>query len=448
MDAQSPLFASSPLRSKDFLIGVATAAYQIEGSVDVDGRLPSIWDTFSATPGKVANGDTGAMACDHYNRWADDVALIDSLGVDAYRLSLAWPRLITGEGTPNPKGFDFYKRLLDALGERGIKRFVTLYHWDLPQWIEDRGGWVSRETAYRYADYVDVATRELAGRAEAWTTLNEPWCSAWLGYGDGHHAPGHADTRLALAAGHHLMLGHGLALPAIRANDPTAMAGITLNLQPATPATDSVADRYAAKLCEVGQNDWFLSPLLTGEYDERLFELRPGCKLPIVAGDLETIQRPIDYLGVNYYFRAVVSADGPDNYKHVTLGGVERTQMGWEIHPEGLTKQLLTIKADYPNLPPVYITENGMASDDEVVDGVVDDSDRVRFFERHFAALEQAIEAGVDVRGYFAWSLLDNFEWAYGYEKRFGICHVDYATQQRTPKKSAAWFQAFANSRR
>ncbi|MEX2693026.1 GH1 family beta-glucosidase [Rhizobium mongolense] len=446
MSSENWLPASSRLRSRDFLFGVATASFQIEGSTEVDGRLPSIWDTYCDTPGKVTNGDTGKVACDHYNRWAEDVELIASLGLDAYRLSLAWPRLITREGKANDKGFDFYKRLLDALGEKGIKRFVTLYHWDLPQWIEDRGGWVSRETAYRYAEYVDIATRELAGRVEAWATFNEPWCTAWIGYAEGRQAPGHTDPVLALAAGHHLMLGHGLAVPVIRRNDPGAKVGIVLNLQPATAATDTRENRHAAKLAEVGQNDWFLGPLLKGQYDARFFELR-GAVPAIVPGDLDIIQQPLDYLGVNYYFRAYVGAAGAHGYKDVPLNGVERTQMGWEVYPEGLTYQLVTISQDYPNLPPVYITENGMASDDKVIDGKVEDDSRIRFFERHLAAVSDAIDAGVEVSGYFAWSLMDNFEWSYGYEKRFGICHVDYGTQVRTPKKSAYWLRDFVSDR-
>ncbi len=431
----------------DFIFGVATAAYQIEGSVDVDGRLPSIWDTFSATPGKVSNGDIGAVACDHFRRWPEDVGLIADLGFDAYRLSIAWPRLITGDGHPNVKGFDFYKRLLDALGDLGIKRFVTLYHWDLPQWIEDRGGWVSRETAYRFADYADLATRELAGRVESWATLNEPFCSAWLGYRVGRQAPGLKDTTLALAAGHHLMLGHGLAIDRIRANDRSA-AGIVLNLQPSVAAKDTLADRHAASLSQAAQNDWFLSPILKGEYDSRLLELYPGSRPAIVPGDMEAINRPIDFIGVNYYFRSVVEADGAHGFNLANLGDVERTQMGWEVYPSGLCEQLVTMKRDYPNMPPVYITENGMALDDEVVDGVVDDQQRIGYFERHLEAVSAAIKSGVDVRGYFAWSLLDNFEWAYGYEKRFGICHVDYATQKRTPKKSAFWFRDLIKTKR
>lgn len=428
-------------RSKDFLFGVATASYQIEGATDVDGRLPSIWDTYCATSGKILNGDTGAVACDHYNRWPEDIALVDDLGFGAYRMSIAWPRLVTRDGKPNPKGFDFYKRILDTLAERDIKRFVTLYHWDLPQWIEDRGGWVSRETAYRYADYVDLATRELAGRVDSWTTLNEPFCSAWLGYRVGRQAPGLTDTTLALAAGHHLMLGHGLAVDVIRANDPAATVGVVLNLQPSAPATSSLADTHAAALSQAAQNDWFLSPLLKGEYDPRLAELYPGSAPAIVPGDMEIISRPLDYVGVNYYFRSVVEADGAHGFRMATLGDVERTQMGWEVYPPGIGEQLLTMKRDYPNLPPIYITENGMALDDTVVDGKVDDQQRISYLERHLDSVHSAMDAGVDVRGYFAWSLLDNFEWGYGYERRFGICHVDYATQKRTPKASAYWLR-------
>lgn len=433
--------------SKDFIFGAATSAYQIEGSTDSDGRLKSIWDSFGENSGLIANGDTGAIACDHYRRWESDLDLISDLGLDAYRLSIAWPRLITETGQPNENGFDFYERLLTKLRDSNIKPFVTLYHWDLPDWIQGRGGWVSRETAYRFADYADLASRRFSGLVEAWATVNEPWCAAWLGHGVGAIAPGLEDAGLAMSVGHHLMLGHGLALPAIRANDPGAKVGIANLCSPVTSATDTEADRRAAGYFLAGVNHWFLRPLLAGEYDERLFELR-GCRPPTLPGDLEIMSRPMDYLGINYYRRGFVEADPKAFYRNVAPPAGERTQIDWEVYPEGLTELLVQIKSDYPNVPPIYITENGMARDDEVVDGSVHDPERIRYFERHLQALESAIASGVDVRGYFVWSLMDNFEWSYGYRPRFGLYHVDYTSQKRTAKDSAIWMRDYLASRR
>jgi beta-glucosidase len=440
--------ASSPMARPGFTWGVATASYQIEGAVHADARLASIWDTYSAVPGKVLNGDTGAVACDHYHRWSSDVDLIASLGVDAYRLSLAWPRVMDVRGQPNHAGIDFYKRLLDRLAARGIQRYVTLYHWDLPQHLEDRGGWLNRDTAFRYAEYVDLMSRELQGRVTSWATLNEPWCSAYLGYGAGHHAPGLADGRYAAQAMHHLLLAHGLAQPILQANDPGATRGIVANVGRGTSDRDTAQDRDAAHLFETQHNAWVLDPLLKGAYPTDLYRLWPGTEPLVLAGDMAIISRPIDFLGINYYFRTNVRSDGEHGYVEVPLEGVERTQMGWEVHPEGLRDLLIGFKQTYPNLPPIYITENGMASDDAVAAGRVDDSQRIAYLNRHFAAVAQAIDAGVDLRGYFVWSLMDNFEWAYGYERRFGIVHVDYATQQRTLKNSALAFQAFLAARK
>ncbi|HEX6704394.1 MAG TPA: GH1 family beta-glucosidase [Albitalea sp.] len=430
-----------------FTWGVATASYQIEGATHRDGRVPSIWDTFSATPGKVLNGDTGEVACDHYHRWEGDVDLIASLGVDAYRLSIAWPRVMDERGRANRAGLDFYKRLLDRLEAKGVQRFVTLYHWDLPQHLQDRGGWLNRDTAYRFADYADLVSRELAGQATAWATLNEPWCSAHLGYGDGRHAPGLADHRFASQAMHHLLLGHGLALPVLESNDPRARRGIVANVGRGTTDRDTAADRDAAQLYEVQHNAWVLDALFKGAYPADLFRLWPGTEPLVLPGDMAIISRPIDFLGINYYFRTNVRSDGAHGFVEVPLEGVERTQMGWEVYPQGLQDLLVGFKAAYPALPPIYITENGMASDDKVVNGTVDDAQRIAFLNRHVAAVDAAMKAGVDVRGYFVWSLMDNYEWAYGYERRFGIVHVDYATQQRTPKQSAKALTAFLRSR-
>jgi beta-glucosidase len=446
-----PVLAPPPtsrMAAPDFTWGVATASFQIEGATREDGRLPSIWDTFCAQPGKVLHGDTGEPACDHYRRWQGDVDLIASLGVDAYRLSIAWPRVLDEAGRPNPKGFDFYKRLLDRLQEKGLQRFVTLYHWDLPQHLEDRGGWLNRDTAHRFADYADRVSRELQGRVTAWATLNEPWCSAFLGYGNGHHAPGLADWRFAGQAMHHLLLGHGLALPALEANDPKAKRGIVANVGRGTTDRDTEADRDAAHLYEVQHNAWVLKPLFDGEYPQDLFRLAPRAEPLVRPGDMQIISRPLDYLGINYYFRSNLRSDGAHGFVDVPLPNVERTQMGWEVHPQGLEDLLRGFKADYARLPPIYITENGMASDDRVEGGAVHDAQRIGYLNGHFAAVARAIEAGVDVRGYFVWSLMDNFEWAFGYERRFGIVHVDYATQQRTLKDSARALQAFLAERR
>ncbi|MBX3604720.1 MAG: beta-glucosidase [Piscinibacter sp.] len=445
--AIAPLAVPARFARPDFVWGVATASFQIEGSTRADGRLTSIWDTFSATPGKVLHGDTGEPGCDHYRRWESDVELIAALGVDAYRLSIAWPRVLREDGSLNPAGIGFYQRLLDRLGERGVQRYVTLYHWDLPQHLQDRGGWLNRETAYRFADYADRMARALHGRVSAWMTLNEPWCSAFLGHGNGHHAPGLAEPRFATQAMHHLLLGHGLALPALRAADPGAACGIVANVGRGTTDGASDADRDAAHLYEVMHNAWVLDPLFAGRYPADLQRLWPGSEPLVLDGDMAVITRPVDFLGINYYFRSNLRSNGAGRFVDVPLPGVERTQMGWEVYPQGLEDLLRGFKAAYPNLPPVFITENGMASDDRVADGRVDDAQRISYLERHFAAVARAADAGVDVRGYFVWSLMDNFEWAFGYERRFGLVHVDYATQQRTLKNSARAFQAFLAAR-
>ncbi|WP_028225122.1 GH1 family beta-glucosidase [Paraburkholderia ferrariae] len=438
----------SSLWRRDFLLGAATASYQIEGAVHEDGRLASIWDTFSATPGKVLAGDTGAVACDHYHRWASDLDLLASLNFEAYRFSIAWPRVMDAAGRPNAKGIAFYRNLLERLKEKGIRTFATLYHWDLPQHLEDRGGWLNRDTAYRFADYADLMSRELHGLVDGWMTLNEPWCSAYLGYGNGHHAPGLANGRYATQAMHHLLLAHGLAIPVLRANDPGSAKGIVANVGRGTPDSSSAADVRAAHLFEVQHNAWILDPLLKGEYPQDLFELWPGTEPLVLEGDLRTIAAPLDFLGINYYFRTNVKSDGGHGFVEVPLEGVERTQMGWEVYPDGLRDLLIGFHREYPDLPPLYITENGMASNDRVIDGEVDDRQRIAFLKRHLAAVDAAIKAGVDVRGYFVWSLLDNFEWAFGYERRFGVVHVDYDTQRRTPKRSAERLARFIASRR
>ncbi|MEH0983794.1 GH1 family beta-glucosidase [Micromonospora sp. CPCC 205556] len=440
---------------ENFVWGAATAAYQIEGAAHDDGRGPSIWDTFSRTPGKVHRGHTGDVACDHYHRYADDVALMSELGLRAYRFSVAWPRIQPdGTGPVNPRGLDFYDRLTDALLDRGIDPIVTLYHWDLPQSLQDRGGWTNRDTAEHLADYAVAVHHRLGDRIRTWTTLNEPWCSAYLGYGNGVHAPGERDAGAAFAAVHHLLLGHGLAARALRAAGARTL-GITLNpadVQPADP--DSAADRAAVRLVDGLHNRIFLDPLTGAGYPDDVLEHVSRLVAPTFVrdGDEKTIAAPIDLLGVNYYAPTYVAgrpdgAGGGGAYPG-TEGAVEflpptgpLTDSGWMIEAAGLTRLLERIDRDYPGLP-LMITENGGAFPDRAgADGPVVDSDRIAYLDGHLRAAHRAIARGVDLRGYLVWSLLDNFEWAEGYRKRFGIVHVDYLTQRRTPKSSARWYQ-------
>ncbi|MEV4464422.1 GH1 family beta-glucosidase [Micromonospora echinofusca] len=441
-----------------FLWGAATAAYQIEGAAAEGGRTPSIWDTFSHTPGRVVEGHTGDVACDHYHRMGSDVALMAELGLKSYRFSVSWPRVQPGgTGPANAEGLDFYRRLVDELLGHGIEPWLTLYHWDLPQPLEDAGGWPARDTAARFAEYATLVADALVDRVRYWTTLNEPWCSAFLGYGSGVHAPGRSDGADAVRAGHHLMLGHGLAVQALRAARPTAEVGVTVNLYPVTPASDAPADVDAARRIDGLANRFFLDPLLRGSYPADLMADLAGVTDfgHVRDGDLATISTPLDVVGVNYYSRHVVAAPVPDaepepywrapscwpgseDVRFVTRG-VPVTDMNWEIDAPGLVETLRRVHEEYTDLP-LYVTENGSAFVDEVVDGRVDDGDRLAYFDAHLRAAHEAIEAGVPLRGYFAWSLMDNFEWAWGYTKRFGMVHVDYDTQVRIPKSSARWY--------
>jgi beta-glucosidase len=450
-----PEVAEALLFPEGFAWGTATASYQIEGAVGEDGRRPSIWDTFSHTPGRVLGGDTGDVADDHYHRYRDDVALMADLGVTHYRFSLAWPRIQPdGRGAVNEKGLDFYRRLVDELLARDIEPWVTLYHWDLPQVLEDAGGWPVRDTAERFAEYATLVHDRLRDRVRCWTTLNEPWCSAFLGYGAGVHAPGRREPAAALAAAHHLMLGHGLAVAAMRESDPDASYGITLILAPVDPATDSPADVDAARRVDAVSNRVFLDPLLRGRYPEDLRrDVAAVSDLSFVRdGDEATIGVPLDVLGVNYYFRGVVRAgDDPEpaddsrawvGSPHVrrVSRGLPTTAMGWEIDPAGLYDILTRVQREYGPIP-LYVTENGAAFADEVqADGSIPDLDRIAYLDGHFREALRAVRDGVDLRGYFVWSLLDNFEWALGYSRRFGLVHVDYETLRRTPKESARWF--------
>jgi beta-glucosidase len=435
-----------------FLWGAATSSYQIEGAVAEDGRGPSIWDTFAATPGAVRGGDTGAVAADHYHRFPGDIALMAQLGLRAYRFSLAWPRIQpTGSGPVNQRGLDFYRRLTDTLLDHGIQPWPTLYHWDLPQPLEDAGGWPVRDTAERYAEYAALAHDALGDRIAHWTTLNEPWCSAFLGYATGRHAPGRREPAAAVRAAHHLLLAHGLATEAIRDDD--SHVGITLNLTHVTPLTTEPTDLDAARRIDGMQNRLFLDPLLRGAYpDDVLDDLREVTDTGhIQDGDLKRIGAPLDHLGINYYAPMLVAGStGPVQSAYVGSplvrvadGGRPKTAMGWEIDERGLLDLLLRLKADYPAVP-LYITENGAAFDDVVErDGeheAVHDADRIAYLDGHLRSCARAIGQGVPLKGYFVWSLLDNFEWSFGYGPRFGIVHVDYATQRRTPKDSAHWY--------
>jgi beta-glucosidase len=444
-----------------FKWGVATSSYQIEGAADEDGRTPSIWDTFCRVPGAVHAADNGDVACDHYHRMPQDVALIKSLGVDTYRFSVAWPRVQPGgRGPVNPAGLAFYDRLVDELLAAGVDPWLTLYHWDLPQELEDAGGWPNRDTAYRFADYAGLVFDRLQDRVENFTTLNEPWCSAWLGYHVGVHAPGRRNFDDGIAAVHHLLLGHGLAVERMRAAQTREHNfGITLNMGTADPATDSDADRDAARRADGMGTRIYLDPLRTGTYPaDMVAELAErGSAFPVQDGDLEIISAPFEVLGVNFYFGQDFAGTDEDGNTRDALGqpivrsvlpATPRTAMDWPITPSRLTQLLVRLHRDYPGLPMV-ITENGAAFDDQADEsGYVRDDDRTEYLAAHIAAVADARAQGADVRGYFAWSLMDNFEWAEGYAKRFGIVHVDYATQQRTPKQSALWFRdAIARTR-
>jgi beta-glucosidase len=433
--------------------GVATASYQIEGAVHEGGRSPSIWDTYSHTPGKTANGETGDIACDHYHRYRYDVALMRELSARVYRFSVAWPRLQpAGRGPLNPAGVAFYDRLIDELLGAGIRPWVTLYHWDLPQVLEDEGGWPERRTAQLFADYAAAVHERFADRVQDWTTLNEPWCSAFLGYASGRHAPGRQDPAASVRAAHHLMLGHGLAVQAMRAARDDRRYGITLNLYPTTAASSSEADQDAARRVDGICNRVFLDPILRGRYpDDVLADLEPVAgHAHIQDGDEKVIGQPLDVLGVNYYSRHVVRAGaepGRADAAWVTAPGAEGVRTGmpvtaadWEIDPTGLHDILTCVAREY-DAPPLYITENGAAFPDVIAaDGAVHDDQRIAFLDGHFRAAYRAIQDGVDLRGYFVWSLLDNFEWAWGYERRFGIVYVKYDSQERLIKDSGRWF--------
>ena len=434
---------------RDFVWGAATAAYQVEGAVREDGRGESIWDRFAATPGKVQNGDSGDVACDSYHRYPQDIGLMHELGLGAFRFSIAWPRIVPdGRGRPNAAGLDFYDRLVDELLANQLEPFVTLYHWDLPQALEERGGWPARETVDAFVEYVEIVAARLGDRVKHWITQNEPWVISWLGYGWGFHAPGRTSDADALAAAHHVLLAHGRAVEVLRREAPAASVGIALDLVPAHPLTDSAADREAALESDGFRNRWFLDSVLRGRYPEDMLERYASILPTIEDGDMETIAAPLDFLGVNYYTRTILRAD-PADAKPVPVDpeGVPRTTMGWEVYPDGLFELLVRLRDDY-ELPPLFITENGAAFADDRRNGTVEDPDRISYLAQHLAAVARAIEQGVPVGGYFVWSLLDNFEWAYGYSQRFGIVYVDYETLERVPKASYGWYRDFIAAQR
>ncbi|QQX81851.1 beta-glucosidase [Shewanella sp. KX20019] len=435
---------NSIMQKSDFIFGVATASFQIEGGVD--SRLPCIWDTFCQTPNKIRDNSDGSVACDHINLWQQDVDLIDSLNVDAYRFSISWPRVINAEGELNQQGVDFYIGLLDKLIAKGIKPYVTLYHWDLPQHLEDKGGWLNRDTAYKFRDYADLISKALGNRVTSYATLNEPFCSAYLGYEAGIHAPGIKGREFGKKAAHHLLLAHGLAMQVLQKNCPDALNGIVLNFTPCYPASDSTADRNASSIADAHFNQWYIKPLFDKCYPD-VIETLPAIERPdILDGDMEIIAQPLDFMGVNFYTRAVYQACTYHQFKQIEVPDVPHTDIGWEIYPKALTELLVSLNDIY-QLPPLYITENGAAMDDKMVNAAVNDEGRIQYYHQHLNAVNDAIEAGVNVKGYFAWSLMDNFEWAEGYLKRFGIIYVDYQTQQRTLKNSGKAYREFISKR-
>jgi beta-glucosidase len=434
----------------DFVWGTATASYQIEGAAYEDGRGESVWDRFCATPGKVRNADNGAVACDFYHRYRDDIALMRELGLDAFRFSVAWPRVLPeGRGKVNDAGLDFYDRLVDELLGNGIAPYVTLFHWDTPQVLEDAGGWPARDTVEAFGEYVEAVVDRLGDRVGHWITHNEPWVVAWVGHGWGHHAPGRTSDRDALAAAHHLLLSHGRAVEIIRRAAPQAQVGITLNLDNPLPAGDSPEDLAAVRWVDGLHNRWFLDPIFRGAYPDDMAEAWADDLPEIREGDLQTIAAPIDFLGVNNYSSPLVAADeNGGRAKIVRRSDVDRTDMGWEVVPDELHGLLTRLTRDY-DPPAIYVTENGAAYPDiRGHDGRVLDPERQAYLEGYIHAAGRAVAEGVPLRGYFAWSLLDNFEWAWGYWKRFGLIYVDYATLERVPKGSFYWYRDFIAAQR
>jgi beta-glucosidase len=435
----------TPAFPDHFIWGVATSSFQIEGAAREDGKGPSIWDTFCQVPGAIADHSNGDIACDHYHRWASDLDLIADLGVDAYRFSVSWPRVRPGgAGAWNDKGLDFYDRLVDGLLARNLKPYLTLNHWDLPDELQQQGGWANRDTVHRFVEYAQGMMARLGDRVASVTTHNEPWVIAVLGHETGIFAPGIQDRATAMQATHHLLLSHGLAVQALRADGHQSKLGIVLNLSPMHAASDAPEDIAKTRLEDGRLLRWYMDPLFQGHYPADVLEFLGADAPQVQAGDMLAIRTPLDFLGVNYYSRSVISASGAWD---VHSSGREITDMGWEVYPEGLTELLVRMHTDYP-VPPMYVTENGGAFKDRVEDGRIHDTHRKDYIVRHIAAMAEAMKQGVRMEGYMVWSLLDNFEWASGYEKRFGIVHVDYDTQVRTLKDSALWYRDFLRQQR
>ena len=429
---------------EDFTFGVATSSFQIEGAREL--RLDCIWDKFCAQDESIFDHSNGDVACDHYHRWQDDLDMMIDLGVDAYRFSIAWPRVMHRDGTLNDDGILFYQKIVEYLKQHNKQAFVTLYHWDLPQFLEDEGGWLNRQTAHAFADYVRVVVQQLGNNVDAYITLNEPYCAGYLGYEVGVHAPGMRDQKAGRQASHHLLLAHGLAMQVIREVAPDTPAGIVLNIHPGYPLNDTEADRVATQMASEYLFYWYLDPLLRGQYPDVMKHLDPCVRPDVEPSDMAIIQAKMDFIGLNYYTRNVYQSDGNDWYLEVDCNDYPKTEMGWEITPYALTEMLVALNQQY-ELPPLYITENGAAMPDSLVDGRVCDHTRIEYFQSHLNAVAEAISAGVDIKGYFAWSLMDNFEWALGYTKRFGIVYIDYATQERFAKDSALAYRDMLYSR-
>jgi beta-glucosidase len=438
-----PASGATALFPPDFLWGAASSSYQVEGATQEDGRAPSIWDYFAALPGKTYQGQSGEIADDHYHRMPEDVALMAAMGLGAYRFSLAWPRILPqGTGNINEKGLDFYDRLVDTLLSHNITPLATLYHWDLPLALHEQGGWLKRDTAYAFADYAEVVAKRLGDRVKWWTTHNEPWCSSYLGYGSGVHAPGIQDKQLAVIAAHHVLLSHGLAVPVIRAHTrPDAQVGISLDFSPFYAADDSMETLEAVRRADNTRNRWFIDPIYRGSYSDKLFADMQVTPPPIQPNDLAIISVPIDFLGVNYYTRIMVRGQA-----HIHEPGAIYTDMGWEIYPDGLYYLLMRLHREYAPKT-MLITENGAAFNDTWDgNGSIADPQRTRYLEMHIQAVARAISDGAPVHGYFTWSFMDNYEWAEGYSKRFGLVYVDYPTQRRIIKDSGKWYSSFLAS--
>lgn len=433
---------------RTFLFGAATSAYQIEGAHDAEGKEPSIWDVFCRRPGAIEDSSTGDIACDHYRRYREDVAHMATLGVDAYRFSISWSRVLRDRAGVNPAGLDFYDRLVDALLEHGIRPFATIYHWDLPQSLQETGGWASANTVDRFAEFTRVVSLRLGDRVRDWITINEPEVAAFVGHSEGRHAPGLKDAKLALQVAHHLLLAHRAGSRAIRSVVRDARIGISLNLAPIHPVSENPEDVAAARRVDGYLNRWYLDPLSGRGYPSDMVDWYGGRLDSAAVDEMRTYRGDLDFLGINYYSRQVVRADptGLLGSAQIPMRDAAHTTMGWEVYPQGLGEVLQRVTRDYGPRA-IYVTENGAAFADDSRGGVVDDPARTRYLQDHFREAARALASGVPLQGYFVWSLMDNFEWSHGFTQRFGLIHVDYETQQRTDKESARWFRRFLAAR-